>query len=100
VASVAGKVVGQKVEGLNMSEAKDNHPLHAAINAKLAEIAAASPTPPPWYEAWTRLGPKSTDTERLAVYRAVRDANSVSEEAGFFLVANTRHDAGVPGVSQ
>src|SRR5260370_26609732 len=44
VASVADKVVGQKVEGLKMSEAKDNHPLYAAINVKLAEIAVASPT--------------------------------------------------------
>ena len=66
---------------------ENDHPLHAAINAKLAEIAAASPIPPPWYEAWSRLGPQSTDTERLDVYRAVRDAGSVPEEAGFFLVA-------------
>ena len=69
------------------TEPKNDHPLHAAINAKLAEIAAVSPTPPRWYEAWTRLGSKSTDTERLAVYRAVREAGSVPEEAGFFLVA-------------
>ena len=71
-----------------MTEVPENdHPLHAGINSKLAEIAAASPTPLPWYEAWTHLAPKSTDTERLAVYRAVRDAGSVPEEAGFFLVA-------------
>ena len=69
------------------AEPENDHPLHAAINAKLAEIAAASPTPPPWYEAWTHLGPMSTDTERLAVYQAVREAGSVPEEAGFFLVA-------------
>lgn len=66
---------------------ENDHPLHAAINAKLAEIAAASPLPTPWYEAWSHLGPISTDTERLAVYRAVRDAGSIPEEAGFFLVA-------------
>ena len=65
----------------------DDHPLHAGINAKLAEVAAASPTLPPWYEAWARLGPGATGGERLAVYRAVRDAGSVPEEAGFFLVA-------------
>jgi hypothetical protein len=64
---------------------ENDHPLHAAINAKLAEIAAASPAPPPWYEAWARLRPESSDTERLVAYRAVRD--SVPEEAGFFLVA-------------
>ena len=65
----------------------DDHPLHAGINAKLAEVAAASPTLPPWYEAWAGLGPGATGRERLAVYRAVRDASSVPEEAGFFLVA-------------
>jgi len=70
-----------------MSEDKDNHPLHAAINVKLAEIAVASPTPPSWYEDWLRLSAESTDTERLAIYRAVRDAGSVPEDAGFFLVA-------------
>src|SRR4051812_11038308 len=71
-----------------MTARPDNdHPLHAGINTKLAEIAAASPAPPPWYEAWTRLGPQSTDAERLAAYRAVRDAGSVPETAGFFLVA-------------
>jgi hypothetical protein len=70
-----------------MPEDNDSHPLHATIDAKLAEIAAASQAPPSWYEGWSRLSPQSTDTERLAVYRAVRDAGSVPEEAGFFLVA-------------
>src|SRR5215207_6398409 len=67
--------------------ARDNDPLHAAINAKLAQVAAASLTPPPWYETWARLGPDSPEEERLAVYRAVRDAGSVPEEAGFYLVS-------------
>ena len=44
-------------------EPKSYQPLHAAINAKLTEIAAASPTPPPWCEAWTLLGPKSKSAE-------------------------------------
>ncbi len=70
-----------------MAEERDTHPLYAAINVKLAEIAAASSTPPSWYEAWSRLRPQSTDTERLAIYRAVRDTGSVPEDAGFFLVA-------------
>src|SRR5436309_830755 len=65
----------------------DNHPLHAAIHAKLAEVAAASPERPPWDGAWARLVPNSSEEERLAVYRAVRDAGSVPAEAGFFLVA-------------
>jgi hypothetical protein len=70
-----------------MAEEMDDHSLHAAINVKLAEIADASPTPPVWYEAWSRLNPQSTDTERLALYRAVRDAGSVPEDAGLFLIA-------------
>jgi len=66
---------------------QDDHPLYAAINAKLGEVAAASPTPPAWYEAWARLGPQSTKEERLAVYQAVRATGSVPAEASFFLVA-------------
>src|SRR4051812_35393993 len=65
----------------------EDDPLHAAIDAKLAQVAGASPTPPPWHEAWTRLGPDSTEEERLAVYRAVRAAGSVPEKAGFYLVS-------------
>ena len=70
-----------------MAEEMDDHSLHAAINVRLAEIADASPTPPVWYEAWSRLNPQSTDMERLALYRAVRDAGSVPEDAGLFLIA-------------
>jgi len=70
-----------------MSDETDNHPLHVVIDAKLAEIAAACPTPSSWYEAWSRTCPRSTISERLDIYRAVRDAGSVPEEAGFFLVA-------------
>ena len=73
------------VGDLQMTERSDNDPLHAAINAKLAEIAASASTPPPWCAAWARLGPASSEAERLAVYRAVRDAGSVPAEAGIFL---------------
>lgn len=66
---------------------QDDHPLHAGINVRLAEIAAASPTPPSWSEAWGRLKAQATDVERIAVYQAVRNSESVPEEAGFFLVA-------------
>jgi len=66
---------------------ENDQPLHAAINAKLAEIAAASAPPPPWYAAWSRLGSQSTDLERLAVYQAVRAAGSVPADASFFLIA-------------
>lgn len=65
----------------------DNHPLHAGIHAKLESIVEASSTPPPWLDAWLELGTESTDQERLAVYKAVRDADSVPADAGFFLVA-------------
>jgi len=44
----------------------ENDPLHAA-----------------WHEAWSRLGPESSEEERLAVYHAVRDAGSVPEDAAF-----------------
>jgi hypothetical protein len=67
--------------------ARDDDPLHAAIDAKLAQVAAASSTPPPWYEAWAGLGPQSSPEERLAVYRAIRAAGSLPAEAGFFLIA-------------
>lgn len=70
-----------------MRPASDKHPLYAAIDAKLAQIAAATPEPPSWHEAWLRLGPKPSEQERLAVYRAVRDAGSLPEEAGFYLVS-------------
>ncbi len=56
---------------------RDNHPLDAAINARLAEITAASPEPPTWHARWSQLGPESTKEERLEVYRAVRASGSV-----------------------
>ena len=70
-----------------MPEHKDNHPLYAAVNAKLAEIAAAAPIPPPWYEAWAGLKSRASPEERLAVYRTILAAGSLPPEAGFFLVA-------------
>jgi hypothetical protein len=83
---VIGAAAATSGEKLIMTT-RDNHPLFAAINAKLAAIAAASSTPPAWHEAWSRLGPESTKEERLEVYRAIRAAGSVPPEAGFFLVA-------------
>jgi hypothetical protein len=69
-----------------MAEPEIN-PLYAAIDAKLAEIAAANPTPHSWHGALSRLGSQSSKSERLGVYRAVRVAGSVPVEAGFFLIA-------------
>lgn len=70
-----------------MSNQNDHHPLFAVVNAKLAEIVAASLVRPPWFSGWMQLGPQSSLEERLAVYREVRAANSLPAEAGFFLVA-------------
>ncbi len=69
------------------SNPRDNDPLHAPINARLAEIAAASTSPPPWYIDWIRLGPGSSEEDRLAVYQAVRDSGCLPEDAGFYLVS-------------
>ncbi len=64
----------------------DNDPLHAAINAKLAAVVETSSTMPGWHDAWTELGPESTEDERLAVYQAIRDSGCLPAEAGFYLV--------------
>jgi hypothetical protein len=61
--------------------------LHVTTNAKLAGLVAASPTPPDWHEPWRRLGPEPGDEERLAVYRAFRDSNSLPEDPIFYLVS-------------
>ena len=66
---------------------RDSDPFHAAVNARLASIIEASPTTLPWYGAWMGLDSESTEVERLSVYQAIRDAGSVPEEAGFYLVA-------------
>jgi hypothetical protein len=70
-----------------MQNDSDNHPLYAAINRKLASVLVASVTPPAWHGDWLRLGPKSTEEERLAVYRAIRDSECLPADAGFFLVS-------------
>ncbi len=66
---------------------RDDDPLHAPINARLAEIVVVSTSPPPWYIDWIRLGPGSSEEERLAVYQAVRDSGCLPAEAGFYLVS-------------
>ncbi len=69
------------------SNPRDNDPLHAPINARLAEIVAASTSPPSWYIDWIRLGPESSEEDRLAVYQAVRDSGCLPDDAGFYLVS-------------
>jgi len=65
---------------------QDNDPLHVAINAGLTKVLGTLPTTPGWYGAWMQLGPGSTESDRLAVYQAVRDSGCLPKEAGFFLV--------------
>ena len=66
---------------------RDTDPLQAAIDARLAGLVANCPTPPAWAGPWRRLGPQSSDDERLAVYRAIRSSGSLPEDAGFYLVS-------------
>jgi hypothetical protein len=61
--------------------------LHIAINSKLASVVEALPEPPAWHEMWSRLGPESTEQERLTVYQAIRDSGVLPDEAGFYLVS-------------
>ena len=68
--------------------ANGNEPPYAVVDAKLKAVAEASSSPPPWRDAWTRLGPDSTEEGRLAVYQAVRQADSVPEAASFWLVSH------------
>lgn len=64
----------------------DDGPFNAAINDKLASIAAASSSTPSWYAAWQRLSPGSSEEERLAAYRAIHRDGCLPLEAGFYLV--------------
>jgi hypothetical protein len=84
---IQGNAASAKQDNATMMQPHDDQPLDAGIHRKLAEIAAASPAPPTWHDAWSRLVPQSTNADRLAVYRAVRDAGSVPEDASFFLIA-------------
>jgi hypothetical protein len=69
-----------------MNAANDQSP-HARIEAKLADILEAAPTTPGWHEQWKRLGLESTAEQRLAVYQAIRDSDSLPHEASFYLVS-------------
>jgi hypothetical protein len=65
----------------------EDGPFRTAINDKLASIAATSSSEPPWYEAWRRLSPQSSEAERLAVYQSIHRDGCLPLEAGFYLVA-------------
>ena len=70
-----------------MPEPQDGFPPHAAINAKLAEVVQIAPTVLLGMTPGNCSGPSRLPNERLKVYQAVRDAGSLPEEAGFYLVA-------------
>ncbi|MGO8691702.1 MAG: hypothetical protein ACLQLG_18940 [Thermoguttaceae bacterium] len=65
----------------------DDDSLEAVIHAKLMGIAQALPEPPEWYEDWNRLGPESSDEQRISVCQAIRASGCLPVEAGFSLVA-------------
>ena len=58
-----------------------------AIQAKLAGIAKALPSPPEWFDDWNRLGPESSAEEILAVCRRIRDSGCLPADAGLHLMA-------------
>ena len=64
----------------------DDDSLEAVIHAKLMGIAQALPEPPEWYEDWNRLGPESSDEQRISVCQAIRASGCLPVEAGFSLV--------------
>jgi hypothetical protein len=55
------------------------------VDAKLKEIARASPGSPDWKAAVERLSETTPDEERIAAYKAVRDAGVLPADAAFFL---------------
>jgi hypothetical protein len=65
---------------------KESKHLHPAIDRELAAVARSSKATPPWHDAWSRLGLKSTHEERLNVCQAIRDAGTLPEDDGYFLV--------------
>ena len=70
----------------------ENEGPYAVVNAKLKSLAQALPATPPWHDAWARLGPDSTEEERLGVYDSIRQAGSVPDAASFWLVSRIIDD--------
>ena len=73
-------VVRNEVRDKKMYEVQD------AITAKLAEIAAKSPTPPAWYERLSRLRRRSS-TERLLVFKKILHPDGLLEDVRIFMIA-------------
>jgi hypothetical protein len=70
-----------------MMSTPDHDFLDAAIQAKVAGIVRALPSPPAWVDDWNRLGPESSAEEILAVCQKVRDSGCLPADAGLHLVA-------------
>ena len=66
---------------------RDDSFLYAAINMRLACFIRITRQTLSWYGAWMSLSNESSEEERLSVYQAIRNAGSLPEEAGFYLVA-------------
>jgi hypothetical protein len=64
-----------------------NERLFSRIDRKLARIVKSSALPPVWVDAWSGLGPQSTNEERLRVCQAIRDAATLPGDEGYFLVS-------------
>jgi hypothetical protein len=59
-------------------------PFHV-VDARLKEIARTAPGSADWKVAIERLSDTTPDDERIATYKAVRDANILPADAAFFL---------------
>jgi hypothetical protein len=66
---------------------RGNFPPYEVIDTKLKSVAENLDELPAWYAVWQLLTPESSDEDRLAVYRAIRDDECLPTEAGFYLVA-------------
>jgi len=56
-----------------------------AVDAKLKEIARTAPAEGTWKPLVERLSPTTSETERIAAYKAIRDAGVLTADAAFFL---------------
>ena len=64
----------------------DDDSLLPAINSKLHALAGPEHLWPEWYRQWLKLGPESTDAERVAVCQSIWDSGELPEDVGFSLV--------------
>jgi hypothetical protein len=65
----------------------DDTSLLPAIDAKLLSIAGPEGMWPDWYHGWRKLGPGSTDAQRVAACQAIWDSGELPADAGFSLMA-------------